>query len=518
MLFRSPTTSSITESSSGASSALPSSSVTSSNSSQTVSTSDVVSSSETSSETIGPWTVSFDAQGGEDVDAQSVEHNGLLTEPDTFYGLMLLSGWYTSADDGVTLDTRWEFDEDIVTEDLTLYAFWTTPLITDYDVMDLSPMHAMALDDRGYPYGWGGNFTGTIGNGFQFDVSSPTISNLSNFEENEFVIHLSTSLTHTLYLTNLGNVYASGLNDSYAFGLDATTVPEYLIPTKIPLNLPEEESLLNIWASNHTSWILTESGRLFMAGTNTDNLSGVNRPDLFYIETFQEVTFPAFADDEVVIDGFFGHQQYFVLSNLGNVYAWGLDDSTGALGVGDDVYMQQTPTLITFSNLQPREFVIDLAIYEDTTLALTNQNRLFGWGEADDGQLTMGDDAKDVYYHPTLLDLTFLSDGETITAFTSGRRHGGFITSLGHVYQFGDNSNQQLGIADRSDRFEAVLLDTSMFNPGEKASYIQAGNDWTLIVTTEGRWFGIGDNANNYVSYDSNIPDVGVLTLIQILD
>jgi len=451
------------------------------------------------------------------VDAQSVEHNGLLTEPDTFYGLMVLSGWYTSSDEGVTLDTRWEFDEDSVTEDLTLYAFWTTPLITDYDRMFVTTSHVVVLDENDTPYTWGDNLTGTLGIGTNNDMNSPVRVDMNNFEENETIVHVSGSNTHTVYLTNLDNVYAAGVNASYAFGVDATTVPEYLIPTKLPLNLPEGETVLNVWASRVATWILTDSGRLFVAGNNVDNLLGVQGASSnFYIETFQEVAFLSFSDDEFVVDAFFGVQQYFALSNLGNVYAWGYDDSSGVLGIEEDFYQIGTPTLLTFEGLQPREFVIDLSVYEKTVLALTNQNRLYGWGEADSGQLMM-DGGRDVYPQPILLDGSFLEVGEIMTSISSGRRHGTVLTSLGNLYTFGDNGDGQLGIDDGVDRAEPVLLTTDLYEADEKPLYVSSGNDWTFVVTNNGRLFGVGDNNSKKIS-NEDISNFNELTLIQILD
>jgi hypothetical protein len=83
------------------SSSVPSSSVTPSSSSSITPSS--------SSEGLPNFTVTFNAFDGEAVASQSVQQGQFATEPTSFYGLMDLTGWYTSTDSGQTLDTRWNF-------------------------------------------------------------------------------------------------------------------------------------------------------------------------------------------------------------------------------------------------------------------------------------------------------------------------------------------------------------------------------------------------------------------------
>jgi len=74
--------------------------------------------------TIHTYTVTFDKNGGDtDADPQSmnVTHGALISEPShpakDGYGF---AGWYTEAE----CITKWDFANNIVTEDITLYAFW----------------------------------------------------------------------------------------------------------------------------------------------------------------------------------------------------------------------------------------------------------------------------------------------------------------------------------------------------------------------------------------------------------
>lgn len=73
---------------------------------------------------ITTYTVTFDSQGGSVVASQEVLAGNPVRRPDTperdgYY----LNGWYTSS--STAADTKWHFDTDRVTKDITLYAGWT---------------------------------------------------------------------------------------------------------------------------------------------------------------------------------------------------------------------------------------------------------------------------------------------------------------------------------------------------------------------------------------------------------
>ncbi len=76
-------------------------------------------------------TVTFDSQGGSVVDSQTVDYNGLVTEPanPTWTG-HTFGGWYKQA----ACTTAWDFATDRVTAATTIFAKWTTNAPTIYAV------------------------------------------------------------------------------------------------------------------------------------------------------------------------------------------------------------------------------------------------------------------------------------------------------------------------------------------------------------------------------------------------
>lgn len=66
-------------------------------------------------------TVTFDTQGGSQAAMQSVQHGGKLTEPEEVVRPGYeLEGWSVTPDGS----EPWDFQNDVVTETLTLYAVW----------------------------------------------------------------------------------------------------------------------------------------------------------------------------------------------------------------------------------------------------------------------------------------------------------------------------------------------------------------------------------------------------------
>ncbi len=91
------------------------------------------------------FTVSFNSMGGTAVDPVKVQYGKLLTAPErpTKLGYALV-GWYKEAD----FSTKWDFNLDKVTEDLTLYAKW----VDESDATGCDILSATDFEKDGYTY------------------------------------------------------------------------------------------------------------------------------------------------------------------------------------------------------------------------------------------------------------------------------------------------------------------------------------------------------------------------------
>jgi len=69
-------------------------------------------------------TINFDSRGGELIDSIEVTIGRTIEPPLTTRVGYTLEGWYTSLDQGTTLDERWLFTSNLVNGNITLYANW----------------------------------------------------------------------------------------------------------------------------------------------------------------------------------------------------------------------------------------------------------------------------------------------------------------------------------------------------------------------------------------------------------
>jgi alpha-tubulin suppressor-like RCC1 family protein len=499
----------------------PSSSAPSSSSSVTTSSSVTPSSSSSvtpssSSEGLPNFTVTFNAFDGEAVASQSVQQGQFATEPTSFYGLMDLTGWYTSTDNGQTLDTRWNFATTPITTNTTLYANWEVPLLTDYQRLANVGSFIIAIDDDQTLWSWGANYYGRLGIGSQEDRVFPTKINTSFLNEEETMIHVSTSDQHSLLMTSENRVFGWGSGSNWILGMDASSNDNILSPLELTIPLLENETILNIWAGSYTSWVLTSNGRLLVTGENYDGVTGVSTIDSEPVMGFTEVPFPSFSTNEFVIDFFKGDHAYFAITNLGNVFSWGYDwESRLGLGFVDEDPVS-IPSKVTFPGLLSNEFVTEISLYSDAVVALTNQHRVFGIGETDDGELAPPEFDLDPYTTPQLIDLSFLDADDKLVTVKAGRDHTVFYTESGKIYQVGDNGDGQLGTGDNEDSIVPILLDLSPLADDEQILEIVAGKDITLLRTNQNRWYGIGDNTSNLITATA-IEEITVLTEIVLV-
>jgi uncharacterized repeat protein (TIGR02543 family) len=150
---------------------------------------------------ITAYTVTFDSQGGSDVDSQSVGDGRKVTQPaaPTRDGYVFVN-WYKEA----VYTTLWDFDADTVIAPLTLYAKWrpfnTIAELTSYlasvtggaSTADPVPV-AMGIDLAGN--GWSDLLSAIQGKYVSLDLSACTMSGSTEFDPGSVSVGRIVSLT-----------------------------------------------------------------------------------------------------------------------------------------------------------------------------------------------------------------------------------------------------------------------------------------------------------------------------------
>ena len=138
--------------------------------------------------------VTFDSQGGSIVPAQYIENNGKVTRPtDPTKAGNTLDGWYKNPAGTPTPGQEWDFANDTVTQDITLYANWTPVTNAQYvvkhykEALDgtypLEPPHADTEHKSGRP-GTNAAYTPNAYEGFTYESNLTNINGIQQTSGN----------------------------------------------------------------------------------------------------------------------------------------------------------------------------------------------------------------------------------------------------------------------------------------------------------------------------------------------
>lgn len=426
---------------------------------------------EDASAPIGSVKVTFETNGGAPVTPLFVLPGQTILIPLTMKEGYTLDGWYTSVNGGVTLDERWSFINNVVNNDITLFAKWTlSSYIVTYQTLDVEDI-----------------------------VSSITLN------EGETVTSIALGASHSSFLTSTGRLFTWGSNSNGQLG--DGTYTDSKTPKEITrfFNLLLNETLTSVVLGGTNSAALTSMGRLFTWG---DVLSDTD-PNALIAELPKDVTFSFnLLTDESITSIALGYSNFAALTSTGRLFTWGLNWS-GQLG--DDTSTQKdVPNLITNRfNLSPNETIILVSLGGFHSAALTSTGRLFTWGNNWAGQL--GDNTTTPSNIPLQITDRFnLLPDEMIKSVALGGFHSAALTSTGRLFTWGSNSTGQLGDDLMTLRGSPTDI-TNGFNLGldETISSIHLGASFTAALTSTGSLFmwgnnfagqlGDGTNTNNFL-------------------
>jgi alpha-tubulin suppressor-like RCC1 family protein len=196
--------------------------------------------------------------------------------------------------------------------------------------------HVLALDDSGQVWTWGSNSEGQLGVG---DLSQRNQPVQITFFSQINVVQIAAGAYHSLFLSEMAAVYASGLNDDGQLG-QGDTVPR-LTPAVITSLLGKNIS--GIATGDYSSYAISDLGEVFSWGSNTYSQLGQDNAN-FSVSIVPKRLDVLVKAGAVIYQIFGGQRNAFALDQSGDVYAIGNNDF-GMLGLGDET-QRTVPTLI----------------------------------------------------------------------------------------------------------------------------------------------------------------------------
>ncbi|NXV31934.1 RPGR regulator, partial [Rissa tridactyla] len=175
-----------------------------------------------------------------------------------------------------------------------------------------------------------------------------------------------------------------------------------------------------------------------------------------------------------------GRNHTLVYTEKGNVYAAG-GNSEGQLGLGD-TEERTTFHLISFFTNQHK--IKQLAAGSYTSAAVTEDGQLFVWGDNSEGQIGLADKA--CVCVPCQVDV-----GKPVSSVSCGYYHSALITGDGELYTFGEPENGKLGLLP--EQLKNNRVPQPVLGIMEKVNKVACGGEHTVVLTeTDVYTFGLG--------------------------
>uniref|UniRef100_A0A3Q3ML10 RCC1-like domain-containing protein n=1 Tax=Mastacembelus armatus TaxID=205130 RepID=A0A3Q3ML10_9TELE len=224
----------------------------------------------------------------------------------------------------------------------------------------------------------------------------------------------------------------------------------------------------------HTA-VITENGRLLMLGGNTWGQLGlrikpsVSKPASVKALRLKKVKLAACGRDHTI-----------VCTRQGSVYGVG-NNQKGQLGLGHCNNNTSFHPLHPFSNRTPIKM---LSAGSSTSAALTEDGRVFMWGDNSVGQIGLGDEE----FAAEPRELTV---GEAVLWISCGYYHSAFVTVDGDLYTFGESANGRLGL--QVEQLANHRVPQRVQGMLGRVTQVSCGGEHTVAVTEENVYtFGRG--------------------------
>ncbi|XP_011604656.1 retinitis pigmentosa GTPase regulator b isoform X1 [Takifugu rubripes] len=288
--------------------------------------------------------------------------------------------------------------------------------------------HTALITKNGRLFMFGSNNWGQLGLGSKRTVNKPTCVKALKTEK---VLLVACGRNHTLICTAQGKVFSSGGNSEGQLGLgdceERTTFQRiHAFDSLGPVKM--------LAAGSNTSAALTESGKLFMWGDNTEGQIGLAKES--HAPSPQEVDVGG--PISWVSCGYY--HSAFVTAD-GALYTFGECDS-GKLGLTTEQLPRHRVPQMVKSIKEP---VTQVACGGGHTVALTEE-RLFTFGLGQFGQLGHG---TFIFESRLPRPVEHFKKGR-VCQVACGENHTAVITDGGLLYTFGDGRHGKLGLGEEN--------------------------------------------------------------------
>ncbi|XP_076465916.1 uncharacterized protein LOC143297438 isoform X2 [Babylonia areolata] len=329
-------------------------------------------------------------------------------------------------------------------------------------------------------YCWGCGEFGQHGHGHKADIS---------FQESEVmqfgsttalgtVCHISCGASHTVVVTESGDVYTWGNGNSGQLGSGDQEI--HWAPTPVSINppAPQGSKVRTVACGSRHTLVVMDNGNLHSFGNNFYAQLGYNFRENNYKENQVTPHFLEFLKHRAVRQVACGDKHSLILFMDGSLAAVG-NNAHGQLGDGG-VEESAVPRPVDVEGA-----VRTVSCGPHHSLALTEKGHVYAWGYGK----ACGKRRRDVTT-PELMAFK----GREVVQVAGGSTHNLALTAGGKVYSWGFGTDGQLGLgsvvmATRPRRVQHSFLE-------EGASFVACGDAFSAVLTVWGRLYMWGRNSH----------------------
>uniref|UniRef100_A0A7S1PI24 Protein kinase domain-containing protein n=1 Tax=Percolomonas cosmopolitus TaxID=63605 RepID=A0A7S1PI24_9EUKA len=355
---------------------------------------------------------------------------------------------------------------------------------------------SLFLTSDGRVYSSGENTRGAIGIGRKDVLLVREPTPMEGALQDQIVTQISAGWTHSLMLTQEGNVWGTGANSNGEFGAPRRNPgiiqyddEDWYEPVKVDTSgVLRDKIVIRVSCGVVHSVFLCSDGSVVTTGYGAFGQLGTGSPKSSFLPALLSYHDALFVDSQCMFES------NLYVSTEGKLYSSG-NNEFGSLGDNtllSRYHIHAVPTNEISGNI----FQVGCGMQH--SVALTSSGELFSWGQNSRQQLGQVNEAFGVVLTPRKVDATGFLKDKIITDLKVGSLHTLVLSSEGFAYTFGSNYFGQLGIRHNVDSFDGdlvffpVAVNTSGVLQGKHLTQISAGDYHNLVLSSEGQVFSFG--------------------------
>ena len=345
--------------------------------------------------------------------------------------------------------------------------------------------HNLCIDNDHRVYSWGKGEHGRLGTGQNKSIDIPRIIEpLRQYK----VKHVAVGLSHSLVLTDDGNVWSFGCGEHGRLGhgdsaeIRTPKLIEGLIKTSIHVN--------HISCGAYHSCAITTNGQLYTWGKNDQGQCGLgsnaqkdvmiptkvnldnamNKPDADNNNNNDnDKCLASYCDS--------GWEHTLLITAEGMVVSWGIgyEGHRPVLGHGTEKAEFAPKVIENLRNIR----IIDVSCGWDHSMCVSDDCKLYSWGDGLQGRLGHG-----INSHQNVpKQVDFFSDRNIkVISCKGGSNHSAVITASGDLYMFGNGKDFELGQGSANSSEQSSPIKVKKFDNISIAK-VSLGDKYTLCIT-----------------------------------